>query len=141
MLFVTIHAYAAGAGSQADTPGTKGAKPLSFISCTLEDGSKIDAAEGITLQPRFKFEFDKNVVNMIVWENNSKCFNLSLDNVIVPIIVSKIDDTVDPDSKQLIFIHPKNTLEPGKTYYIKISPELLAKNLIQHWRTLLMDKG
>jgi len=128
MLFGTIHAYAAGAGSQADSPGTKGAKPLSFTSCILEDGSKINTEEGITLQPKFKFEFDKNVVNMLVWENNSKCFSLSLNNINVPIIVSKIDDTVDSDSKQLIFMHPKNKLEPGKTYYIKISPELLAKN-------------
>jgi len=125
----TVPAYAAAAGSQSDSPGTKGAKPLSFISYTLEDGSKIDAAEGITLQPRFKFEFDKNVVNMLVWENNSGCFNLSLDNISVPIVVSKIDDTVDTDSKQLIFMHPKNTLLPGKTYCIKISPKLLAKNL------------
>lgn len=125
----TVPVYAAGAGSQSDSPGTKGAKPLSFTSCTLEDGSKIDTAGGITLQPRFKLVFDKNVVNMLVWENNSKCFSLYSDNINVPIIVSKIDDTVDPDSKQLIFMHPKNKLEPGKTYYIKISPELLAKNL------------
>lgn len=125
----TVYVYASAAGSQSGSPGTKGAKPLSFISCTLEDGSKIDTAEGITLQPRFKFEFDKNVVNMLVWENNSGCFSLYLDNTSVPIIVSKIDDTVDTDSKQLIFMHPKNALLPGKTYCIKISPKLLAKNL------------
>lgn len=124
-----VPVYAAGAGSQSDSPGTKGAKPLSFISCTLEDGSKIDTGEGITLQPKFKFEFDKNVVNMLVWENNSSCFSLYTDSINVPIIVSKIDDTVDTNSKQLIFMHPKNALLPGKTYCIKISPKLLAKNL------------
>ncbi|MDV3426636.1 MAG: hypothetical protein LIR50_05535 [Bacillota bacterium] len=129
ILFSTANVYAAASGLQTGTPGTYGTKPLNFISCTLEDGSEIDIPNGITLQPKFKFQFDKSVVNMLIWENNSKCFSLYTGSENVPIVVSKVDDTVSFDMRQTIFMHPKKSLEPGKTYYIKISPKLLAKNL------------
>lgn len=60
--------------------GTPGVKPLSFVSCTLEDGSKIDNQQGITLQPKFTLTFHKNVVNMLIWERNRKCFSISTDD-------------------------------------------------------------
>jgi len=134
MLFSTLCAYAAngqgtGQGGGGGGEGAPGLKPLSFVSCTLEDGSKIDSEQGITLQPKFNLKFDKNVVNMLIWERNRNCFSLSTDNnVQVPITVSKIDDTVDFNRRQEIFVQPVNALEQGKTYHIKVSPDLLAKN-------------
>jgi hypothetical protein len=117
--------YAEGEG----VPGSSGTKPLSFVSCTLEDGSSINAEGGITTEPIFKIQFDKNIVNMLVWENNSKCFSLSTDNNSnVPVVVSKIDDTVDFDNRQIVYMHPSSSLQPGKTYYIKVAPNLIAKN-------------
>ncbi|GIM29238.1 hypothetical protein CPJCM30710_19040 [Clostridium polyendosporum] len=121
----TVCAYGQGEGM----PGSSGVKPLSFVSCTLEDGSKIDAEDGITVEPKFILKFDKNIVNMLVWENNRKCFSLSTGgNVNIPIVVSKIDDTVDFDHRQDVFIKPVNALEFGKTYYIKVGPQLISKN-------------
>lgn len=123
-LFNTVFVYAQGEG----VPGSSGTKPLSFVSCTLEDGSSIDAAGGITTEPRFKIQFDKNIVNMLVWENNSKCFAMTDGNSNVSVVVSKIDDTVDSDNRQIVYMHPSSALQPGKTYYIKVSPNLMAKN-------------
>lgn len=131
MLFSTFCAHATGGNgtSQEGGEGSQGVKSLTFISCTLEDGSKIDNEQGITLQPKFTLKFDKNVVNMLMWERNRKCFIMSGDgNVQVPITVSKIDDTVDFNHRQEIFVQPVNALEQGKTYHIKVSPDLLAKN-------------
>lgn len=129
-LFVTlflsnaVYVYAQGEG----VPGSSGTKPLNFVSCTLEDGSSIDTAGGITTQPRFKIQFDKDVVNILVWENNSKCFTMTDGNSNVPIVVSKIDDTVDFDNRQIVYVHPSGALQPGKNYYIKVAPNLIAKN-------------
>ncbi|MEQ8155374.1 MAG: hypothetical protein ABRQ25_10900 [Clostridiaceae bacterium] len=123
LFMVTNYAYAEVAGSSGDI------KPLNFISCTLEDGSRINGAEIANLKPKFTLLFDKNVVNMLVWENNRKCVSiLSDNNSSVPVDVSKIDDTVDFDHRQQIFVQPVNQLEPGRTYYIKVSPDLVAKN-------------
>lgn len=123
-----ITAFAAD-GANASSPGIPGQKPLSFVSITLEDGSKTDIPGGITTEPKFKLTFDKNVVNMLVWGNNSKCFTLiNGSNGNVPISVTKVDDTIDFSQRQVIFVQPVNKLSPGTTYYLKISPNLLAKN-------------
>lgn len=119
-LSTTYFTYAAGQGD---------IKPLSYVSCTLDDGSRVDNASRITLQPKFTLLFDKNVVDMLVWENNRKCISLSADgNANVAIDVSKIDDTVDFDHRQQIFVTPSNALKPDTTYHIYISPNLTAKN-------------
>jgi len=125
-LFINVSVYAVGSG----TPGSSGVKPLSYVSCTLEDGSKIDGGEISTLKPKFTLQFDKNIVYMLVWEQNRKSVSMSTDdNTNVPIDVTKKDDTVDFDHRQQIFVQPLNSLEPEKTYHIKVGPNLIAKNL------------
>ena len=115
--------YGAGDGNR----DAKEAKPLKFVSCTLESGGSIKGELDVT--PKFKLQFDKNVVNMLVWENNRNCISLvGSDNKTIPSIVSKIDDTVDFDNRRNIFLTPKTPLEKGKIYYIKVSPNLVAAN-------------
>lgn len=117
-------------GEQSDSPGEPGKKPLKFVDITLKDsGAEVDGASDISTSPELKLEFDKNVVNMLVWENNRKCFSLSTkggENI--PINVTKIDDTVSFTDRHYIFVKPVEPLEPGITYTLKIAPELLAKN-------------
>jgi hypothetical protein len=61
--------------------------------------------------------------------NNKGCFSLvSENNQTVAINVTKIDDTVDTNEKQNVYIEPVNALDPGTTYYLKVSPALQAKN-------------
>lgn len=126
LLFNSVFAYAQGDG----TAFSSGVKPLNYDYCALEDGTKIQSGQEINnLQPKFTLKFDKNVVNMLVWENNRKCISMTTDNnENVVIDVSKIDSTVDFDHRQEIFLQPINPLQQGKTYYIKVGPELLAAN-------------
>lgn len=123
-------AYAQGeSGLQLHSPGQQGAKPLDFVSITLADGSNVQNASDISLTPKFKLHFDKNVVNSLVWVGNSQCFSLiSGNNENVPVNVTKVDDTVDFSQRQDIFIQPVNSLSSGTAYYLKVSPALLAKN-------------
>lgn len=117
-------------GEQSNSPGEPGKKPLKFVGVTLKDsGAKLDGASNIPTSPEFKLEFDKNVVNMLVWENNRKCFSLSTkDGEDIPVNVTKIDDTVSSSDRHYIFIKPVNPLEPNTAYVLKVAPELLAKN-------------
>lgn len=117
-------------GEQSNSPGEPGKKPLKFVGVTLKDsGAKVDGASNIPTSPEFKLEFDKNVVNMLVWENNRKCFSLSTkDGEDIPVSVTKIDDTVSSSDRHCIFIKPVTTLKPGIAYTLKVAPELLAKN-------------
>lgn len=124
-LFINMSVYAAGPG----IPGSSGVKPLSYVSCTLEDGTKVDGGEISALQPKFTLQFDKNIVDMLVWEKNRKSVSMCTDdNANVAIDVTKIDDTVDFDHRQQIFVQPLKPLESGKIYHIKVGPNLIAKN-------------
>lgn len=116
---------------EGDGTGSKdgSVQPLNFKYIQLKDGTRIDDPNGIPLKPEFILKFDKNIVNMLVWEKNRKTVTLSTEeNKKIPIIVSKMDDTVDFEHRQEMFVKPVNALESGRTYYIKVSPDLLAKN-------------
>ena len=83
--------------------------------------------------PKFNLKFNKNVVNMVYWDNNRNCFTLIDENgKNVPIEVTKIDDTVDSTMKRDIFVKPVEPLSPGTQYYLKISPNLELKMVFQH---------
>lgn len=117
-------------GEQAGSTGVSGEKPLYFTGITLVDsGEKVADAADIPLSPKFKLSFDKNVVNSLYWENNSQCFSLSTESMeSVPLKVTKIDDTIDFTQRQNIFVEPVDTLSPGTSYTLSISPALRAKN-------------
>ena len=127
-LFFASTAFAEG-GDKSSSPGTPGQKPLSFISISLVDGGKVQDAADVPTQPKFKLEFDKNVVNSTIWEINRNCFSLvSQNNENVPVSVTKVDDTIDFSQRNNIFVQPASTLSPGTSYTLKISPALKAKN-------------
>ena len=64
-----------GGGDQANSPGQAGNKPLSFLSATVDDRN-LSGNESISGRPKITVKFDKNVVNMLIWERNSGCFSL-----------------------------------------------------------------
>lgn len=129
LLIITCASTVFAEGGQSSSPGTPGQKPLALVSISLEEGGNVENAANIPTQPKFKIVFDKNVVNSALWANNRQCFSLSGDGQTnIPIIVSKIDDTVDFTQRQNVFVQPVNSLTPGTTYRLFISPDLLAKN-------------
>lgn len=140
-LFYAASVHAQG-GDRSSSPGIPGQKPLSFISISLADGGKVQGAADIPAEPEFKLEFDKNVVNSTVWENNRKCFSLiSQDNVNFPVSVTKVDDTIDFSQRNNVFVRPAGPLSPGTTYYLNISPDLCAKNGVSTLGGTTSDQG
>lgn len=127
LFLILLSAPAAFAENSDDSMA--GQKPLNFVSATLVDGGSIVDATDVPVQPKLKLVFDKNIVNSAVWDNNKGCFSLvSENNQTVAINVTKIDDTVDTNEKQNVYIETVNALDPGTTYYLKVSPALQAKN-------------
>ncbi len=127
-LFFVSTAFAEG-GDKSSSPGTPGQKTLSFISISLVDGGKVQDAADVPTQPKFKLEFDKNVVNSTIWEINRNCFSLVSENgENVPVSVTKVDDTIDFSQRNYIFVQPASALSPGTSYTLIISSALKAKN-------------
>lgn len=127
-LFFASTAFAEG-GDKSSSPGIPGQKPLSFASISLVEGGQVQDAADVPTQPKFKLEFDKNVVNSTIWEINRNCFSLvSQNNENVPVSVTKVDDTIDFSQRNYIFVQPASTLSPGTSYTLIIAPALKAKN-------------
>jgi hypothetical protein len=99
------------------------------VDVTLVGRDNVQNAVDVPTDPKFNLQFDKNVVNSLIWEANSKCVSLvSQDDENIPVSVTKLDDTIDFIQRQNIYVQPVNPLSPGTAYYLKISPELKAKN-------------
>ncbi|OPX82435.1 MAG: hypothetical protein A4E52_02057 [Pelotomaculum sp. PtaB.Bin013] len=128
-LFFVSAAFAAQGGEKSSSPGIPGQKPLSFVSISLVDGGNVQDAADVPTEPKFKLEFDKNVVNSTIWEINRNCFSLFSENgESIPLKVTKVDDTIDFSQRNNVFVQPSSPLSPGTSYTLKVSPALKAKN-------------
>lgn len=87
-----------------------------------------NGARNVSLTPVIQTFFDKNVVNDSVWENNKQQFDLLRNEIIIPINVSRIPDTVDFDRRREIFIKPVNSLNPNTSYTLVIKKNLTSKS-------------
>ncbi|SFH10143.1 hypothetical protein SAMN05660649_03866 [Desulfotomaculum arcticum] len=104
-------------------------KPLGLTSATLEDGTSIIDGRNIPLKPKITMHFDKNVVYLLYWERNKRCFHLYDENgTELALNLTKIDDTVDFSKRQYIWVEPVEALAPGTNYKLYVAPDLLAKN-------------
>lgn len=122
-----LAAYGEGGDGTGNSQGVF--KPLGLVSATLEDGTGIMDAENVPLQPKITMHFDKNVVYLIYWERNKRCFHLYDENgQDLALNLSKIDDTVDFSKRQYIWVEPAEPLAPGTSYQLYVAPDLLAKN-------------
>jgi len=84
--------------------------------------------------------FSKNVVNMMVNENNKKCFSLTnKDDDKILIEIQMADDQIEREKRHIIKIVVQKPLEPATAYKIIISPELESKNGIKLEKQLVME--
>ena len=84
--------------------------------------------------------FSKNVVNMMVNENNKKCFSLmNKDGDKIPIEIQMADDQIERKKRHIIKIIVQKPLEPVKAYKIIISPELESKSGLKLEKQLEME--
>lgn len=122
-----LAAYGEGGDGTGNSQGVF--KPMGLVSATLADETSIVDAENVPLQPKITMHFDKNVVYLIYWERNKRCFHLYDENGREQeLILSKIDDTVDFSKRQYIWVEPAQALAPGTGYTLYVAPGLLAKN-------------
>ncbi len=106
-------------------PGVPGEKPLRFLSATLQNGTNLQGATQVPLNPIITLNFDKNVIDNSLWENNKKSITLSQNNNKVAINITRSEDF---SLRQKIFVQPVNPLQPNTTYTLKISPDFRALN-------------
>ncbi len=107
-------------------PGVPGEKPLRFLTATLPDGTDLQGATQVPLSPTITLNFDKNVVDDSVWENNQKSITLvSQSNENVPLNITR---SADFSLRQTIFVQPVNPLSPDTTYTLILSPNLKSRN-------------
>lgn len=105
--------------------GSGGGKDIPF---GLDSSSIPDGSTDVSLDEDIVLNFNKNVVNFTVKENNMTCFSMkdSKGNA-VPITVIMGDDQIDHEIRRIITIHP-SSLSAGETYTLTISGNLKAKN-------------
>lgn len=120
-LFLTLPVLAE--GGSGDGSGGGHNTPLGLASSNPANG-----ASNVAVNTQIKLTFNKNVINMSVKDNNVKCFALYNNGQQVPISVIMADDQIQPEYKREITIAPQQSLQPGNSYTLKISPELQAKS-------------
>lgn len=120
-LFLTLPVLAEGGSGDGSGGGQN--VPLGLASSNPADG-----ASNVAVNTQIKLTFNKNVINMSVKDNNVKCFDLYNNGLQVPINVIMADDQIQPEYKREVTIAPQQSLQPGSSYTLKISPELQAKS-------------
>lgn len=99
------------------------------IALTLVSSSVADGESNVPLHPVIQLDFNKNVVNIAVMENNSTCFHLTDDNGSpVPISLIFPDDQMQSNFKRNVFIIPKENLKMNSKYELVVDNILRAKN-------------
>lgn len=113
--------YAEGDGSGG---GEHREDPIVIASSNIKDGDT-----GVSVNTKIVLEFNKNVVNIRVAENNKNCFSI-LDELgrQVNLSVSMGDDQIDPSAKRIITVIPNTSLQKGTKYQLIVSGNLTAKN-------------
>lgn len=106
--------------------GSGGGKsiPFDLDGCNITNGQT-----GVSVRPEIKLTFNKNVVNMMVKENNKRSLTLvdgAGNNVALQVLMA--DDQTDPVFKRDITLVPVSELAPGSAYTLSISAGMQAKN-------------
>lgn len=96
---------------------------------TLVSSSVADGDTNVPLDPVIQLNFNKNVVNIAVLENNSTCFHLTDKNG-TPVSIKLIfpDDQVQRDYRRNVFIIPTENLQANSQYELVVDSLLRAKN-------------
>lgn len=118
-----------GTGGGTGGGGGNGTGSNSDIALTIVSSSIKSGDTNVLLNPTIDLQFNKNVVNIAVKSNNSKCFHL-VDGNEKPVSIKIIfpDDQLRQDYREHIFITPEQGLSPNSKYTLYIDKTLQAKN-------------
>lgn len=111
-------------GSSFADGGGGSNNPFSLSTSDPADGQK-----KVSIDSDINLTFSKNVVNILVIENNEKCFKLiDQDGQAVQIEVIMADDQIEREKRHEIILAPKESLDYGETYTVVISKDLMSKS-------------
>lgn len=98
--------------------------PFSLKTSNPKDGQK-----KVSIDSDIILNFSKNVVNIIIKDNNEKCFKmLDEDGQAIPIEIIMADDQIDREKRNDIILAPKEPLGHGKTYTVIVAKDLMSKS-------------
>ena len=104
--------------------GTGGGGGLTLDSSTVSNNET-----DVELTRELNFVFSNNVTNLTVKDNNESCFSMTDETgAQVQINVILADDQLERDLRNDILIEVIGGMEPGKTYTIHISGNVMARN-------------
>lgn len=96
--------------------------PLALEKSSIKNGDSLGN------KPSIRLEFNKNIVNFKVKDNNIKAIKLyDSGNKQVPIVVDMKDDQVEPDKRRELTVSPKNPLSNGK-YKLTVDNSFSSKS-------------
>ncbi|MBP7331901.1 MAG: Ig-like domain-containing protein [Firmicutes bacterium] len=99
------------------------------VPLRLDSSSPYNGQTGVSLPLLINMTFNKNVINMTVYENNRNCFSLyAADGSKIPVEVIMADDQIEPEKKRDIALRPLQELKPGAAYTVRVSSALQAKS-------------
>ena len=119
----SVDAYAAGGDGSGGGTGGGSLQPFAFESSTPASGAK-----DIPSDTKFVLQFNKNVVNIAVKENNQKAVTLWAGAQQVEVEIQMTDDQVEREDRELITLVPKEPLAEATEYILRIDETLTAKN-------------
>ncbi|WP_027400398.1 Ig-like domain-containing protein [Anaerovorax odorimutans] len=122
-MLLCLSFYSFAEGGNGDGSGGGRDIPVGIASSNITDG-QVD----VPIDTQINLEFNKNVINISVAENNKSCFTLVDNNdKNIGITVVMGDDQIDPSIRRLITVIPDG-LEAETKYTLTISKNFTAKN-------------
>lgn len=122
ILFLVFSLNLVGFAGQGDGSGGGYNIPLALKSASIKNGETVES------KPNIKLEFNKNVVNFKVRDNNKKSIKLyDSNNKAISTIIDMKDDQVEPDKRRDIYVSPKESLRDGK-YILVVEKTLSSKS-------------
>ncbi len=96
---------------------------------TLDFSQPAHEEKNVQVDSEIQLTFTKNVVNILVLENNMTCFKLLDENgQEVPIEIIMADDQIERDKKRDVILKPKSLLNEDTEYTIIIDSKLESKS-------------
>ncbi|MGM9532169.1 Ig-like domain-containing protein [Intestinibacter sp.] len=124
ILISPVNVFAGNGDGSGGGDGQGKNKPLELLNQSIQDDDT-----DISLEPYIVLDFNKNVVNLLVKEDNEKCFKLTdSDGKSVKINILMADDQVDLDRRRQIIVEPAKALKEDSKYTLEISDDLVAKS-------------
>ncbi len=108
---------------------------LGSISVASLDGSGVGKSIDFDLiklnveANKIDLEFNKNVTNIMIKENNEKCFKvLKSDGTELMLDVELPDDQLERENRRRVYLNIEDSLVKEETYKLVVDKELKAKN-------------